>query len=93
MCLITLPIIFPAIKQLGFDPVWFGILIVKMCELANISPPVGFNCQVITGINPNISLDNVYRGAAYFCFLEIIVLAILVLVPSLTTFLPNLMFL
>ena len=93
MCLITLPIIFPAIKQLGFDPVWFGILIVKMCELANISPPVGFNCQVITGINPDISLDDVYRGAAYFCFLEIVVLVILVLVPSLTTFLPNLMFL
>lgn len=92
MCLITLPIVFPAVKSMGFDPVWFGILIVKMCELANITPPVGFNCQVITGIRRDIPLDDVFRGAALFCVLEIVVLAILVAFPGLTTWLPNQMF-
>lgn len=92
MCLITLPIVFPAIQRLGFDPIWFGILVVKMCELANITPPVGFNCQVITGINRDVSLDDVFRGATMFCVLELIVLAILVALPGLTTWLPSQMF-
>jgi TRAP-type C4-dicarboxylate transport system permease large subunit len=91
MSLITLPIVFPAIQQLGFDGIWFGVIIVKMSELANITPPLGVNVFVIRGINPNISLDSVFKGAAMFMVLEIITLLILIAFPSISLFLPQLM--
>jgi tripartite ATP-independent transporter DctM subunit len=92
MCLITLPIVFPAITKLGFDGIWFGILVTKMSELANITPPVGVNVYVIRGMSRGISLENVFRGASLFVFLEIIILAILVAFPQISLWLPNLMF-
>jgi TRAP-type C4-dicarboxylate transport system permease large subunit len=92
MCLITLPIVFPAITKLGFDGIWFGILVTKMSELANITPPVGVNVYVIRGMSRDISLENVFRGASLFVFLEIIILAILVAFPQISLWLPNLMF-
>jgi len=91
MCLITLPIVVPAIKNLGYDPVWFGVLMVKMSELANITPPVGVNLFVIKGIRPDLSLTTVFKGASFFVFLEIITLALLVFFPSISLFIPNLM--
>ncbi len=92
MCLITLPIVFPAIQSLGFDGIWFGILITKMSELANITPPVGVNVYVIKGMAKDISLENVFRGASLFVLLEIIILVILIAFPGLSLWLPNLMF-
>lgn len=92
MCLITLPIVFPAITSLGFDGIWFGILITKMSELANITPPVGVNVYVIRGMAKDISLEDVFRGASLFVVLEVIVLAILISFPQISLWLPNLMF-
>jgi tripartite ATP-independent transporter DctM subunit len=91
MCLITLPIVFPAIQHLGFDPIWFGIIIVKMSELANITPPLGVNVFVVQGVNPSISLDRVFKGASLFVGLEVITIAILILVPEIALYLPSLM--
>jgi tripartite ATP-independent transporter DctM subunit len=91
MCLITLPIVFPAIQHLGFDPIWFGIIIVKMSELANITPPLGVNVFVVQGVNPSISLDRVFKGASLFVGLEVITIAILILVPGIALYLPSLM--
>jgi TRAP-type C4-dicarboxylate transport system permease large subunit len=91
MCLITLPIVVPAIKNLGYDPIWFGVLMVKMSELANITPPVGVNLFVIKGIRPDLSLSTVFKGASFFVFLELITLALLVFFPSISLFIPNLM--
>ena len=91
MCLITLPIVFPAIKNLGYDPIWFGVLMVKMSELANITPPVGVNLFVIKGIKPELSLTTVFQGASFFVVLELITLALLVFFPSISLFIPNLM--
>ncbi len=91
MCLITLPIVFPAITALGFDPIWFGVIIVKMSELANITPPLGVNVFVIKSIRPEIQLSTVFRGASLFMVLEIITLAILVIFPEISLFIPNLM--
>lgn len=91
MCLITLPIVFPAIQHLGFDPIWFGILIVKMSELANITPPLGVNVFVVQGVNPSVPLERVFKGASLFVVLEVITIAILILFPGLALYLPNLM--
>jgi tripartite ATP-independent transporter DctM subunit len=87
MVLITVPIVFPAIVKLGFDPIWFGILIVKVCEIANITPPVGVNIFVIRAIDRSIPMSTVYKGTFLFVLLEIISLALLIIFPQLSLFL------
>lgn len=89
MVLITMPIIFPVIVKLGFDPVWFGILIVKVCELANISPPVGVNIFVIRSVDRTIPLSVIFKGTFLFMLLEIITLVLLVAFPQISLFLVD----
>lgn len=91
MCLITLPIVVPAIRAMGYDPIWFGVLMVKMSELANITPPLGVNVFVIKGVRPDLKLSTVFKGASFFVGLELITLALLVFFPSISLFIPNLM--
>ena len=89
MALVTLPLVFPIITALGFDPVWFGVLIVSVWELALITPPVGANVFVIHGLFPEIPLEEVFKGVGLFIFFQLVVLAILIAFPILATWLPN----
>lgn len=89
MVLITMPIVFPVIVDLGFDPIWFGILIVKVCELANISPPVGVNIFVIRTVDRTMPLSTIFKGTFLFMVLEIITLAFLVAFPQISLFLVD----
>lgn len=91
MMVITLPIVFPTISGLGFDPIWFGILCVKMCEIGLITPPVGLNCFVIAGIDRDTPLPDVFRGALWFVVMEIAVVVILFAFPIIITWLPDTM--
>ncbi|MDI3490612.1 MAG: C4-dicarboxylate transporter, DctM subunit [Thauera sp.] len=91
MMVITLPIVFPTVSGLGFDPIWFGILCVKMCEIGLMTPPVGLNCFVIAGIDRSTSLADVFRGAQWFVAMEMITVAILFAFPAITTWLPETM--
>lgn len=91
MCLITLPIVFPIIQHLGFDAIWFGILIVKMSELANITPPLGVNIFVVKGVIPSLTLEQTFKGATLFVLLEVITIALLLLFPQISLFIPNMM--
>jgi C4-dicarboxylate transporter DctM subunit len=86
MILLTIPIIFPIITELGFDPIWFGVLIVVMCELANITPPVGMTVYVVHGVT-KVPLDKVFRGNLPFVLAMIVGLAILVAFPDISLFL------
>ena len=90
MILLTIPIIFPIISGLGFDPIWFGVLIVVMCELANITPPVGMTVYVVQGVT-KVPLDEVFRGNLPFVIVMIIGLAILIAFPEISLFLPRAM--
>jgi len=90
MVLLTIPFIFPVLMQLGFDSVWFGVLLCLMCELACISPPVGLNAYVVHGVC-NVPLEDVFRGSAPFIFVIILVVAILVAFPQIVLFLPSMM--
>ena len=90
MILLTIPIIFPIISELGFDPIWFGVLIVVMCELANITPPVGMTVYVVQGVT-KVPLEEVFRGNIPFVAVMIIGLAILVAFPEISLFLPRAM--
>lgn len=89
MLVITLPIMFPTIKALGFDPIWFGILAVKMCEIGLITPPVGLNVYVIAGIDRETPLTWVFRGAWWFVIMEVVTIAILFSFPWIVTWLPD----
>lgn len=91
MMVITLPIMFPTVTGLGFDPIWFGILCVKMCEIGLITPPVGLNCFVIAGIDRDTPLSDVFRGALWFIAMEMVTVLILFFIPVITTWLPDTM--
>jgi tripartite ATP-independent transporter DctM subunit len=89
MMMLTLPIFFPVVMELGFHPIWFGILVVKMTEIGLVSPPVGLNCFVVRSVAPKIPLGQIFIGVLPFIAAEIVVVAILILVPELVTYLPE----
>ena len=91
MILLTLPVFFPIIVHLGFDPVWFGILIVVVVEIGLISPPVGMNLFVLATLIPEVPTRTVFRGVIPFVIVDIIRLAILVAFPAISLYLPSLM--
>jgi C4-dicarboxylate transporter, DctM subunit len=91
MILLTIPVFFPVIVHLGFDPVWFGIIIVSVVEIGLISPPVGMNMFVLRTLLPHVSTATVFSGVMPFMVADIIRLAILIAVPWLSLWLPSLM--
>lgn len=90
MLLLTLPIIFPAIVELGFDPIWFGILVVKVVEIGLITPPVGLNCFVVAGVRPDIPLGSIFKGVTPFLAMDLVTIAILFSFPAIVLWLPSL---
>jgi len=91
MILLTLPTIFPIVAGLGFNPIWFGVLICVMCELANITPPMGMNLYIIKGVSETASIGDVIKGAVPFAITLLVCLSILIAVPPISLFLPGLM--
>jgi tripartite ATP-independent transporter DctM subunit len=91
MLLLTLPIIFPTIIALGFDPIWFGVIIVIVVEMALITPPIGMNVFVISGIAPDVPLSDIFRGIIPFFLSLIVTLVILIAFPQIALFLPGAM--
>jgi C4-dicarboxylate transporter DctM subunit len=89
MLLLTVPIFFPLVISLGFDPVWFGIIVVVVTEISLITPPVGLNVFILKGVVGNVTTATIFKGVTPFWIVDIIRLAILVLIPSLVLFLPN----
>jgi TRAP-type C4-dicarboxylate transport system permease large subunit len=91
MILLTVPIVFPAMTQLGFDPVWFGVIIVMAVTFGMICPPVGMNVFVINSIARDIPLMRIYAGTMPFITVDVVRLVILCAFPGLSLWLPNLM--
>jgi len=89
MIILTIPIIFPAMMSLGFDPIWFGVIIVMTVELGLITPPVGMNVYVINGVIKDVSLATIFYGVLPFVLTDILRLVILIAFPVLSTFLPS----
>jgi tripartite ATP-independent transporter DctM subunit len=87
---LTIPIMFPTIVALGFHPIWFGVLFVRMAEIGLITPPVGMNCFVIAGVT-GVPLSTVFRGIVPFFVADIFHVALLVAVPGISLFLPSMM--
>jgi C4-dicarboxylate transporter, DctM subunit len=91
MILLTVPIVFPVMMKLGFDPVWFGVIIVMAVTLGMICPPVGINVFVINSIQRDISLQKIYRGVMPFIASDLVRLLILCAFPAISLALPNAM--
>ena len=91
MLLLTLPVVYPAVIALGYDPIWFGIIVVKMAELCLITPPIGLNCFVVAGVRPDISVQDVFRGASPFFVADVLTVAVLIMFPEIVLWLPKTM--
>lgn len=91
MVLLTIPLFFPIVTGLGFDPVWFGVLIVMVVQIGLISPPVGMNLFVINALLPGVGLARIFRGCWPFVAMLVIVLGLLIAFPQLSLWLPSLM--
>jgi TRAP-type C4-dicarboxylate transport system permease large subunit len=89
--LLTIPVFFPVITGLGFDPVWFGILIVTIVEIGMISPPVGMNLFVMNSLLPLVKLKHIFQGVWPFVMADIVRLGILIAFPAISLWLPGFM--
>jgi len=91
MLLLTLPVVYPAVMALGYDSIWFGIIVVKMAEICLITPPIGLNCFVVNGVRPDIPLTTVFRGILPFFVADVITVGVFIAFPELILWLPKTM--
>ena len=88
----TLPVMFPIMVGVGYDPIWLGVISIKLAEISLITPPVGLNVYVVRSSSPvPLTLEDVFAGVMPFLMLDVITLALLIIFPSIVLFLPNLM--
>ncbi|MBL4807175.1 MAG: TRAP transporter large permease, partial [Rhodobacteraceae bacterium] len=91
MLVLTLPIFFPIIMELGIDPIWFGVLVVLTLEMGLISPPVGINVFIVKSVAPNVPLSQIFIGVLPFWAMMIVALLIIIAFPQIVLFLPDTM--
>jgi C4-dicarboxylate transporter, DctM subunit len=89
MIILTVPIVFPVIKELGFDPIWFGVIIVMTVELGLIHPPVGMNIFVIKSVIEDVKMSTMFYGVMPFIVTDLLRLVILIVFPIIALWLPS----
>ena len=89
MLVLTLPIVFPIIKALGYDPIWFGVIMVIVLEMGLIDPPVGINVFIVKGLVPDVPMSEIFAGIVPFWFAMMVCIAILIMFPEIATFIPD----
>jgi len=92
MLVITVPIVFPVIVALGFDPIWFGVVAVIVIEMGMITPPVGLNVFVVRSVAEDVPLTTIFRGVFPFLIAMIVALLLIIAFPGIALLLPNTMF-
>jgi len=88
LIVVTTPILLPLITQLGYDPLWFGIILVMNLEIAVVTPPVGLNLYALRGVCPMLSVEEIIRSVVPFVIVQFVMLMIFVLFPALSLWLP-----
>lgn len=86
MMLLTLPIVFPLMMSLGYDPIWFGVVLVKLCGIGLLSPPFGLVCFIVSGVRPDIPVQTVFKGVLPFIAADLVIVGILTAFPGIVTF-------
>ena len=90
--LLSLPILLPMFEALDLDLIWFGVLVVKYIEIGLLTPPVGLNVYVVKSVvGDMVELETIFRGVGWFLACEVVIVILLITVPEISTFLPNLM--
>lgn len=96
LVMLTIPIFFPIVLDLGYDPIWFGIIIVMVTEMGVITPPVGINVYVVFGVARSLpggmSLESIFKGIMPFMVAVLVGIIILFIFPQIILYLPNLMY-
>jgi tripartite ATP-independent transporter DctM subunit len=87
---LTIPIFFPIVTTLGFDPIWFGVIIVLVAEMGVITPPVGVNVYVIKGIVPEVPLETIFKGILPFTVAVFVCIVLVLVFPQIALYLPGL---
>jgi C4-dicarboxylate transporter DctM subunit len=89
LIMLTVPILFPLVMKLGFDPIWFGVIIVLVTDMGVITPPVGINVFIIKGVAPDVPLATIFKGTLPFLCGLLVMTALVILFPQLATWLPS----
>jgi tripartite ATP-independent transporter DctM subunit len=89
--LLTTPVVYPVVISLGFNGIWFGIIVIIMCEIALITPPVAFNIFVVKGVAPHLPIEEIMRGVLPFIGRDLFIVAIIIAFPGIVLWLPSLM--
>jgi TRAP-type C4-dicarboxylate transport system, large permease component len=90
MMIITLPIVYPIIIELGFDPIWFGVLQVQNMEIAAVTPPYGMNLFILKGALPDTSIGEIFKGVLWFILPLALTMVIYIAFPQVSLWLPSL---
>jgi len=91
MVLLTIPVFFPLIKALNYDPVWFGVIVVLCVEMALVTPPVGMNVWVVSGLAKDVPMELIFKGIWPFVVVELIFVILLIAFPQIVLFLPQML--
>ncbi|MDD4241842.1 MAG: TRAP transporter large permease subunit, partial [Smithellaceae bacterium] len=91
MIMLTIPIFYPVVLTLGFDPVWFGVIIVVISGMGVITPPVGINAYVVAGVARDVPLHVIFKGSLHMLYAMIALALLLLIFPKIVTFLPQLL--
>jgi C4-dicarboxylate transporter DctM subunit len=84
-------VFFPLVTALGFDPIWFGIIIVCVIEISLITPPVGMNIFVLSSVLPDVQTTTIWRGVTPFIFADLLRMGVLIAFPAISLYLPRLL--
>lgn len=91
MIVLTVPVFLPIVTSIGFDPIWFGIVIVRIVEIGQITPPVGLNVFVMKAVAKDVPMHIIFRGIVPFLIADFLHVILIVAVPGIVLFLPNYM--
>ena len=91
MILLTIGAVYPLVKALGFDPIWFGVILVTLGEIGMITPPVGMNLFVLSATVPNLPLTTICRGILPFVSADVVRIVVLTAFPAIAIWLPSMM--
>ncbi|MEZ5767208.1 MAG: TRAP transporter large permease subunit [Paracoccaceae bacterium] len=92
MLVVTIPIFFPIVTAMGFDPIWFGVIAVIVIEMGMITPPVGLNVFVVKGVAADVPMLDIFRGVLPFWIAMLVCLLLIVAVPEIALLIPQSMF-
>ena len=90
MLLLTVPVLYPALTRIGFDPIWLGAFVVKLMAVGGISPPVGMTCFTMAGVS-GMPVGKIFRGVLPYLGVDAVILVLMIIFPQIATFIPNMM--